>query len=316
MNLKNIKRIIVHGNCPDGMASAILLYDALRIEPEFMVHNSDEYLDLEAEPGMLFCDIAPPYNRYKEFVDVGAIVLDHHKGAKYIVEAFGDNGKFADEKKDPGKSGAWLAWEYVWRPFCEEQSWDTAPGVAKCFAILTGLRDTWQDKDPDFIIAGHQASTLVFYSWEYWKVKLDSESFLYSLHPEKDVGRMIFEKSLVKSRKCADQAFIYEDAGFKIAIFNDPDNLTSDVSEMLREEGVNVIAGFRYSKKPGDEMPSIYFSLRSDGSIDVADLAATIPGGGGHTKSAGFAEIIDLKESNGFAVFQDIFEDYVNYHMV
>lgn len=314
MNLKKIERIIVHGNCPDGMASAILLYDALRIEPEFMLHSTDEYLNLEVGPGMLFCDIAPPYNRYKEFIDVGTIVLDHHKGSKNIVEAFGDNGKFADEVKDPGKSGAWLAWEHVWRPICEDKSWNTH--LPERFARLTGVRDTWQDSDPDFILSGHQASTLVFYSWDYWKDKLDCGIFPYNLHPEMEIGKMIFEKSLVKARKCADQAFIYEDAGFKVAIFNDPAHLTSDVSEMLREEGVNVIAGFSYSKRPDDKNPLICFSLRSDGSIDVADLAETIPGGGGHTKAAGFAEVIDLKESNGFAVFQDIFEDYVNYHMV
>ncbi|KKN67679.1 hypothetical protein LCGC14_0459380 [marine sediment metagenome] len=314
MNLSNIERVIVHGNCHDGMASAILIYDALGIEPEFMMHSSNEYLEMEATEGMLFCDIAPSKDRYQEFIEAGAIVLDHHRGTKFIVEAFGDNGVFADEDDDPGISGASLAFREVWEWEPEGPlSYNNIYPLMNDLQRLAGIRDTWQTHEPDWHESGEQATALTFYSWKHWKSKLDKGDYDFS--KELAVGKMIYDSRMAKVDKFAKEAFKFEDAGYKIAVFNDPDRYTSDVAEALVQEGFNVIAGFHYAKKhPDDENPLMCFSVRTDGSIDASDLAGTIPGGGGHTKSAGFAEVIDLKEINAFAVFRDIFDDYIKYH--
>jgi hypothetical protein len=322
MDLSKIKRIIVHGNCHDGMASAILLYDALRIEPEFIIHGTKEYVEMEATEGMLFCDITPPEDRYEEFIKAGAIVLDHHIGVKYIVEAFGENGVFADEEKDPGVSGALLAFREVWLP--KYYHWLSAVGEPcalspykeslELLATLAGIKDTWQKHNSRWHEAGAQTCMLTFYSWEYWKRKIGD----YYFSEEMEVGRMIYEDRMLKAEKLADKAFVFKvvvnDSGYKIAIFNDPDRYTSDVSEILRNRGVNVVAGFFYTKRPSDENPLICFSIRTDGSINASDLAKTIPGGGGHTKAAGFSETIDLGEINAYAAFRDIFIDYISYY--
>jgi len=114
--LKGVNRIIVHGNCPDGMASAILLYDALKIEPEFHIHGLYNFQNLKITPNTLFCDICPPEHLVDKFVDAGGIVLDHHKAAESFVKKFGERGVFADEKDEPGVSGATLAYLEVWFP--------------------------------------------------------------------------------------------------------------------------------------------------------------------------------------------------------
>ena len=116
--LKSVNRIIVHGNCPDGMASAILLYDAINIEPEFHVHNTKAFKNLKITPNTLFCDICPPANLVDKFVAAGGIVLDHHKDKEAVVAKFGDRGVFADEINEPGVSGASLAYREVWQPLC------------------------------------------------------------------------------------------------------------------------------------------------------------------------------------------------------
>ncbi len=113
--LSAVRRVIVHANCADGMASAMILHDALPdAEVVFLQHGTAEFLSLPATTGMLFCDISPPADRVAEFVGVGAIVLDHHKTVRDVVEAFGDCGVFADETKEPGVSGALLAYREVW----------------------------------------------------------------------------------------------------------------------------------------------------------------------------------------------------------
>ena len=108
--LKAVKTIVAHEKCPDGIAAALILKDVL---PEarviFCQYSTPEHETLAAEPGMLFADFSPPKARVQEFVDKGAVVLDHHKTAKDIVAAFGDNGVFGDEIAEPGVSGAVLA---------------------------------------------------------------------------------------------------------------------------------------------------------------------------------------------------------------
>ena len=305
--INKIDRIIVHGNCPDGMASAIILYDATGIEPEFVSHGTEQYMEMEATPNMLFCDIAPPGNRYKEFIDAGAIVLDHHKGQEDIVKAFGKNGFFADEINDPGVSGALLAYNEVWKPL---KPFNLSCSI-RTMADLVGIRDTFLKSSSRWITACEMTSAITFFNWDYWKNKVDSKSL--SFNKELDIGKTIYLSRLNKAKDIANKVFLFEDAGYKVAVFNDLDHHTSDVADILRNKGINVTAGFYYVTEHIN--PTICFSLRSDGTINVSDLAKTIPGGGGHSKAAGFSEEIDLKEINPFALFQEIFSDYINYYM-
>src|ERR1700679_2840748 len=114
--LAAIKTLIIHGGgCTDGIASAMILRSVLPdAEIKFVQYMTPEQVNLEPKEGMLFCDITPVADRVKDFVAVEALVLDHHKTARAVVEAFGSLGAFGDEKADPGVCGAVLAYPHVW----------------------------------------------------------------------------------------------------------------------------------------------------------------------------------------------------------
>lgn len=163
LSIKLLKRVVVvytHGKCPDGLASAMILKDAFRMlgtspRIEFLVHGTPEHqAATDTTEQALFCDIAPRAGS-GSFLDRSRwpIVLDHHKGAEELVRSFGELGVFADEKLEPGVSGAVLAFREVWSLAYEHAARrgrhpidKTYPQV-KDFADSVGARDTWQTKD-------------------------------------------------------------------------------------------------------------------------------------------------------------------------
>lgn len=164
--LRSIKTLACHADCPDGLASAMILRQALpSAEVIFVQYNSIEMANLKAEPGILFCDFCPPQDRYREFLEAGAIVLDHHKSTKHIVLEFGENGVYADEKTEPGVSGAVLAFREVWTRMKQPLGFTGFLGLEEMerFAQLAGIRDTWQKQSPDWEEACAQAAALMFY---------------------------------------------------------------------------------------------------------------------------------------------------------
>lgn len=185
--LKDVTDIVCHDNCSDGTMSAILLQDAL---PAARIHFCGYGLAherLEARPNMLFCDFHPHESTYRRFVDAGAIILDHHKSAANIIEAFGSRGVFADESREPGVSGAVLAYRHVWLPLKEERwaSYGVSSGVlaeirvhlreaerarAESYARLIGIRDTWQKHDPDWLRACELSECLRFFGQTNWMI--------------------------------------------------------------------------------------------------------------------------------------------------
>lgn len=73
--LARVTRIVTHANCADGRACAILAGDVLpQATIEFLQHNSQAHRELEADPGILFCDFAPTRDRVDEFVAAGALI--------------------------------------------------------------------------------------------------------------------------------------------------------------------------------------------------------------------------------------------------
>src|ERR1700735_495224 len=92
--LRPVQTIVTHADCPDGMVSAILLHDVLpdaRIR--FVRYGTSDREDMVAEPNMLFCDMTPPEARADQFLEAGAIVLDHHVTAQHLVERFALQGR-------------------------------------------------------------------------------------------------------------------------------------------------------------------------------------------------------------------------------
>jgi len=115
--IRAVNHILVHDNCSDGTASAMILRNVLpNVKVTFMQYETEAHKTLDPEPGQLFCDLSPHRDRYKAFLEAGAIVLDHHKTAKGVVMPFVEAGlgAFGDEIANPGVCGAVLAFSEVW----------------------------------------------------------------------------------------------------------------------------------------------------------------------------------------------------------
>jgi hypothetical protein len=287
--LQAVRVIVTHQNsatnpCADGVASALLLHDAL---PEarvvFVGHGTPEYLELPVEPGMLFADITPSAERVREFVSAGAIVLDHHAKQRELVAAFGELGVYSDE---PGVSGAVLAYREVWGRF---RSTPSKVARAEDFATLAGIRDTWQRHSPRWREACAQAGALRFYPWE--RLVGIAEPFgtgAEQLRVMLAIGEVLLEQSEARTAREAADAYRHVTArGTRVAII--PTVETSDVAEAMSD--VDVLVGFRYfvhRSRPGNalELVRLVLSFRSRSSYDVGAIATSL-GGGGHVRAAG-----------------------------
>lgn len=288
--IKQRTTLITHDRCPDGLASAMIVAAALpQIEIEFHTHGSPEYEALEAKPGMLFVDFSPPRDRIEEFKKAGTIVLDHHKGAQDVVEAFGDWGIFADEEAEPGVCGAVLAYRHVWGPIIPttgHEEWDQS---VLNFAILAGIRDTWQKGSPLWDEACAQAATLMFLDRDRLLQRSRSVGKCYLSESETAIGTTL----LAARARTVEQVQLWtfkilpDPAGdpMTVGVFNDSTGLISDVAEYHRSKGVDVCVGFRIFIVDG--LTKITYSLRSNGRFDCAGFAKT-KGGGGHTRAAGY----------------------------
>lgn len=289
--LRSARTIISHADCPDGIASALILHQALpRAEVRFLEHGTPEYRELAAEAGMIFCDIAPPEERAEAFVEAGAVVLDHHRGARATVERFGTRGVFADEAREPGVSGALLAYEHVWRVLRGDD-----PEVRR-FAALTGIRDTWQKQDPDWDEASAQAAALLFYGFEALAPTGPRLS-----EGQREVGRRLFDERRTTAAAIArDKLFFVRP---EVAIYNDRDRLLSDVADraLTARPELEIVCGFHY-KVTSDGRMLLVVALRSRrGGVDVAAIARR-HGGGGHASAAGFSVAVTDESPNPIVV--------------
>lgn len=283
--LESITKIITHGpGCADGVASAVLLHDVIPdAEVRFLQYGTEAYRSQPAEEGLLFCDIAPPAERVQEFVAAGSLCFDHHKTARAVVEAFGENGVFGDETTEPGVCGAVLAFRHVWRPLKSillDQDCQTL--TAEAFAALAGVRDTWQRQDPRWRDACSQREMLLFFSdWlslprpifarnDIWSQRFGMGALLLARH----------ERAVVET---AGKVYRFTSAkGTRVAVFQGV-SLSSDVAEFIGPE-VDLVVAFSYECEAG--APKLILSTRSRGDFDCASFCEDL-GGGGHTRAAG-----------------------------
>ena len=298
--LKAITTIVSHERCPDGIASALILKDML---PDarviFCQYGTPEHESLPAEPGMIFADFSPHPNRVKDFVDAGAIVLDHHRTAKDVVGAFGDSGVFADEKSEPGVSGAVLAFREVWLPLWDDQSMQifgrvfeiqddkpNFPSFVRQFAKIAGVRDTWQKSSPLWEESCVQGSALFFVPQEEllaiglkqisndWEIRYKWAGQLRNLKHLKTVQRAVQEGMRHTTAE-----------GVRILMFQGT-KLSSDAAGVPGVEA-DIICGFDVIWEKGQKQIKYLYSVRSRSNFDCSALAK-FHGGGGHKGAAGF----------------------------
>ena len=308
MNFSSTKLVVIHDNCPDGLASALMVQDALPdAEISFMQYGTPAHRELVPQPGILFVDFTP----FVPMVDVdgkkvhdpavlsawgqsGSQILDHHKGAKPIVDAFGANGRFGDEATEPGACGAVLVYKHLWMPLRQ----CTYEHEVERFARLAGIRDTWVRNSPEWDDACRQADVLMFVPRDRWMEQSLEEIVLNWDHHYKWVGEVLEAKQKRSIQKSIEGGLRHTTPkGTRILVFEGV-KTTSDVSDTV--EDVDLVIGTTTFVEAGSL--KMVFSTRTSGSFNCLELCKRY-GGGGHTKAAGFSissEITDFMDTHPF----------------
>jgi oligoribonuclease NrnB/cAMP/cGMP phosphodiesterase (DHH superfamily) len=287
--LRSLKRAYVHASCPDGVASALVLKDALPdLEIMFVKYDTEEHKSIEPTPDTIFCDFSPwlpkeigPIrdNLIAQWRSVGVVVLDHH--SRDIVEPYGELGVFGDNAKL--ECGAMLAYREVWEHVRERDS-----RRMHRFAHLAAIRDTWKKDDPDWEIACRQAAELMFWRFEELAIEEMDES----------LGARLMEKQIELAETRIKEAQVFtSDKGTRVLMFQGV-SATSDAAELLGDKA-DLIVGFHY-RMDGGEL-KLQLSTRSHTGFDCQALAQA-HGGNGHTAAAGFTVAKDLG-TNPYAFF-------------
>ena len=313
--IREVKTILTHADCSDGMASALFLKDALpNAELVFLQHGTEKFHSIPATPNMLFCDIVPPPDRVDEFIEAGAIVLDHHKKAQSTVEAFGPNGVFADEEMDPGVSGGALAYREVWKPLMDDVADKQEKMFAERLAHLIGVRDTWQRTSTDWDEACVLSEALRFYQADSWlSLTRPFRHYHQNLWDERlKTGQMIFNRNKNRMMKAVEKAYVFSTTlqKTKVLMFQGL-ALTSDAAEYLHDSDIDLVVGFGYMGVDEGEA-TLTFSTRSHRDFDCGAFC-TAHGGGGHTRAAGFTMKFNPLRDNGsnpYSTFRQLLDDY------
>lgn len=322
--LKNVKRLVTHANCPDGVASALIVKDALPdVEVLFVAHGTKEHRELRPDVPTLFCDFTPwsePKTdaQWLMWIEAGALVLDHHPTQRDLTMAFVKARLGVYGENDKNECGAWLAFEHVWKPLkCRKMLTSSDPNSGnyepvQVFAELAGVRDTWKKDDPRWQAACEQAENLMFWPFEMLSFEdaLDEERFGF--------GKVLFEKKLEHARKAIGEAHVFTtERGTRVLMFQGV-TPTSDAAEILeKEEGgdasfledrVHIVAGFHYKVDAGKL--KLQFSTRSHTGYDVGAFCKS-RGGGGHRAAAGFTTDVSVEYGpNPYWMFKLLLEEW------
>ena len=301
--LGKIKTVITHGNCPDGIASAMIVADAYRTTgfdtPEIIEvsHGSEEKASLSAKPGMMFVDFSPDPERAQEFIDAGALCLDHHaKGSSVQAFVQAGLGVFGDENRDPGVCGAVLAFDHVWKVLRSEGAADAA--IVTEFARLSGIRDTWQRQSRDWTKACELAEALRFWTWEKLRGVPPSDWGAYF----DQVGKHVWEKKTKTVAKVAERVYRWASPRGTRAGFFQGTKLSSDVADVIGGT-VDVLVAYDIRYEEGQF--ALACSSRSRGAYDCGSLAVA-HGGGGHTRAAGFNLPMTIESPNPLRMLQEM----------
>lgn len=233
---------------------------------------------------MVFCDIVPPDSRVQDFIDAGAVVLDHHREARVTVEAFGSKGVFADAEREDhrGISGAVLSYEVIYRSL----PWHARLLEVERLARLIGLADTWQRDSRDFEQALEFVAACRFFGLSRL-TKLSPKQILAKLATWGPELRRDHLEHVQYA--CKEAIRMSTPKGTRMVVVQGT-SITSDLAELLRNDPfADLVVGYHTrSEDREDREIKLQFSTRAVTTYDCGALASAY-GGGGHRPAAGFS---------------------------
>jgi len=270
------KTIIIYHDCPDGFSGAWVAQKKFRSKASYIPsHHQEASLDNLKNKEIYFIDFVYEPNVIKKLLKQGnkIIAIDHHQTTKSYI-------KLAHEHVfDNEHSGAVLAWQYFY----------PKKAVPRFLRHIEDF-DLWKFKIPG------TKKTMVYVSsvnrsFSVWN-KLVKE-FETAVGRKKiwEKGRCYLEfQDKILKELVSERAYPVKFDGHKAMTINAPHIFASEIGAMLYEKYYPVAIIWQ---QKGDD---ISVSLRSNGKVDVSQMAKKY-GGGGHKAASGFKIKTGLKTS-------------------
>lgn len=269
--IKITKDIVVlhHGDCPDGFGAAWAAYQKMGDTADYVpVQHGNGIPEGLVGKEIYMLDFCFPRDTMLDLIEKNKkiTVIEHHITKEQDV-------KLAQEYVfDNNHSGAILSWQYF------------HPGQpAPLLLRYIEDQDIWKLE----MANGREINSFidsVDYNFDYWN-KLaqdfeDSEKLKAIIEKGSIIAR--YEDELAKRLISENTRSIVLD-GHKGYVINAPHEIASLISSILfKENKTDLLVSWV------EEMSRVHVSLRSNGSINVGELAKKF-GGGGHRSAAGFS---------------------------
>ena len=259
--------VIYHGECPDGFSAAWVAWKKFSDNADYFGANHGESIpDGLTNKEIYILDFSFPKEIMAEVVknNKKVVVIDHHKSAEESV-------KMAHEYVyEMDRSGAVLAWQYFYPDL-------SVPWLLR----YIGDRDIWKLELPDTFAMGLMLDTFDknFETWGKLAEKLEDEN---ARRKYIEQGKLIqkYEDKVIEDIVSSNKEIVVFE-GHEIYAVNAPHFFASQMGNFLCKEKPPLVIVWHWSEG------KIAVSLRSDGSVDVSEIAKKY-GGGGHKGAAGF----------------------------
>lgn len=268
MNDKKEIAVLYHADCPDGFGAAWAAWKKLGDSAAYIpVHHGNPPPDGLAGKEVYLLDFSYPEETFKALIARAkkVILIDHHKSAEPLVPLA------AESLFDIEHSGAVLAWNYF-------HPGEDAPRLLKHVEDI----DLWR-----FALSYTReiSEALFLYDFDFavWDKIVSDSGDDRAFQKYIDEGTVLLRKLEKVVAKIADRAEEIEFEGYRCLMVNATLNASHLGNILVKKMPPIGIVWFRI----GDR---IAVSLRSDGSVDVSELAQRY-GGGGHKAAAGFSWI-------------------------
>lgn len=258
--------VIYHSNCPDGFSAAWAAWKKFGKKAKYVPqeHHTPPPTDLDGKDVYLldFCFPAEVTNSLLQKVK-NLTIIDHHITAKNIVESV------RDHLFDNGHSGAVLAWQY----FHPKKT------VPKLLQYVEDA-DLWKFKlkNTKEINSAIPLYSMEFGAWSKLARTLENPKTAKKVFEQ---GKAIIEFKTRIINEMVEGAELVEFEGYRALLTACPTTIHSELGNALVKKLPPI--GIVYRRK-GEYLK---VSLRSDGTVDVAQIAQKY-GGGGHRAAAGF----------------------------
>ncbi len=269
--MKNIA-VIYHGECPDGFSAAWVAWKKFGNSAEYIPgHHGESAPESLTGKEVYMLDFVYPVDEMRKIVknNKKVIVIDHHKSAEESV-------KIAQEYVyEMNHSGATLAWGYFF-PDSE------VPWLIRYVEDM----DIWKLELPDVFAVAMITNSIEkdFDTWTKLAKDFDGES---TRNQQIERGKIMlkYENKLMSEIMDSNKEIVRFE-GYETYAVNAPHAFASQMGNVLCKEKPPMAIVWQWSGG------KIEVSLRSDGSVDVSEIAKKY-GGGGHKAAAGFRVVAE-----------------------